>query len=47
MNTLKIETKLAQTYGYKPLPKELSEKYRQFYIDNLPVGCLIGGSDDT
>ena len=47
MNTLKIEAKLARKYGYKPLPKELSEKYRQFYIDNLPVGCIMGGSDDT
>lgn len=45
MNTLGIEAKLAQEYGYKPLPKELSEKYRQFYIDNLPEGLSIDGSD--
>ena len=45
MNTLNIEAKLAQEYGYKPLPKELSEKYRQFYIDNLPEGFIINGSD--
>lgn len=45
MNTLDIEAKLAQEYGYKPLPKELSEKYRQFYIDNLPEGFIINGSD--
>lgn len=45
MNTLNIEAKLAQEYGYKPLPKELSEKYRQFYIDNLPEGLSIEGSD--
>ena len=45
MNTLNIEAKLAQEYGYKPLPKELSEKYRQFYIDNLPGGFIINGSD--
>lgn len=45
MNTLAIEARLAQDYGYKPLSKELSEKYRQFYIDNLPVGLSIEGSD--
>ena len=45
MNTLNIEAKLAQEYGYKPLPKELSEKYRQFYIDNLPEGLSIERSD--
>ena len=45
MNTLNIEAKLAQEYGYKPLPKELSEKYRQFYIDNPPEGFIINGSD--
>lgn len=45
MNTLDIEARLAQEYGYKPLPKELPEKYRQFYIDNLPEGFIISGSD--
>lgn len=45
MNTLGIEAKLAQKYGYKPLPKDLSEKYRQFYIDNLPEGLSTEGSD--
>lgn len=45
MNTLDIEAKLAQEYGYKPLPKELSEKYRQFYIDNLPEGLSMERSD--
>lgn len=45
MNTLNIEAKLAQEYGYKPLPKEVSEKYRQFYIDNLPEGLSIERSD--
>lgn len=45
MNTLDIEAKLAQEYGYKTLPKELSEKYRQFYIDNLPECFIINGSD--
>lgn len=45
MNTLNIEAKLAQKYRYKPLSKDLSEKYRQFYIDNLPDGFIISGSD--
>ena len=47
MNTLSIEAKLAQKYGYKPLPKDLSEKYRQFYIDNLPRGFILDGSSDA
>ncbi len=47
MNTLDIEAKLAQKYGYKPLSKNLSEKYRQFYIDNLPKGFLLEGSSDA
>ena len=46
MNTLGIEAKLAQKYGYKPLPKDLSEKYRQFYIDNLPKVFILDGSSD-
>lgn len=45
MNTLNIEAKLAQKYRYKPLPKDLSEKYRQFYIDNIPDCFIIDGSD--
>lgn len=45
MNTLNIEARLAQKYGYKPLPKDLSEKYRQFYIDNLPDCFIIDGAD--
>ena len=45
MNTLNIEAKLAQKYRYKPLPKDLSEKYRQFYIDNLPDCFILDGSD--
>lgn len=36
MNTLKIEAKLAEKYGYSPLPSELSTKYREFYKENIP-----------
>ena len=36
MNTLKIEAKLAEKYKYKPLPADLSEKYRQFFTENIP-----------
>lgn len=39
MNTLRIEAKLAEKYKYKPLPVELSEKYRQYFTDNIP-DCL-------
>lgn len=36
MNTLKIEALLAKKYKYKPLSKELSEKYRSYFRDNIP-----------
>lgn len=36
MDTRNIEAKLAEKYGYKPLDKELSKKYREFYEDNIP-----------
>ena len=36
MNTLKIEQKLAEKYGYQPLDPDLSAKYRQFFKDNIP-----------
>lgn len=36
MNTLKIEAELAEKYKYKPLPDDLSAKYRQFFTENIP-----------
>ncbi len=33
---LKIQEKLAKKYRYKPLPKDLSKKYREFFADNIP-----------
>lgn len=36
MDTRTIEAELAQQYKYKPLPKELSEKYRALYAANVP-----------
>ena len=50
MNTLNIEAKLAQKYGYKPLPKDLSEKHRQFYAEcfilvHMSVQYKINGCD--
>lgn len=36
MNTLRIEAKLAEKYKYKPLPNDLSAKYRQFFTENIP-----------
>lgn len=36
MNTLKIEAKLADKYKYKALPEELSQKYREFFTENIP-----------
>lgn len=44
MNTLKIEAKLAEKYKYKKLSEDLSEKYRQFFLENIPDGlCTEGG----
>lgn len=36
MNTLKIEAALTKKYKYKPLPRNLSEKVRDFYKKNIP-----------
>ena len=36
MDTRTIEAELAQQYKYKPLPKELSEKYHALYTANVP-----------
>lgn len=47
MNTLEIEKKLAEKYKYKPLSGDLSEKYRQFFHENIPEFLNIDGADDT
>ncbi len=43
LNTLKIEAKLAEKYKYKKLPDDLSEKYRQFFKENIPEGLSVDG----
>lgn len=43
MNTMTIEAKLAEKYKYKKLPGDLSEKYRQYFIDNIPDGLFLNG----
>lgn len=45
MNTLKIEEKLAEKYKYKPLPEDLSDKYRQYFRDNIPEWLSESGAD--
>lgn len=45
MNTLKIEALLAKKYGYKPLPGDLSEKYRQYFLENVPGWLKVDGDD--
>lgn len=45
MNTLKIEAKLAEKYKYKPLPGDLSLKYRQFFLENLPEWISVNGAE--
>lgn len=47
MNTLKIEAALAKKYKYKPLPQDLSEKYRNYFCENIPAFLDISGSQDT
>lgn len=43
MNTLQIETKLAEQYKYKKLPANLSLQYRQLYLENIPSFLSING----
>lgn len=45
INTLKIEALLAKKYGYLPLPKDLSDKYHNFFIENIPDFLSLNGSD--
>jgi len=45
MNTLKIEKLLAEKYHYAPLPEDLSEKYRQFFRENIPEWLNAEGSE--
>lgn len=47
MNTLKIEAALAKKYKYRPLKRDLSEKYRKFYLDNIPTELNVNGGVDT
>ena len=47
MNTLKAEAVLAEKYGYKPLPKDMSEKMRQYYKNNIPDFLHIDGANET
>ena len=45
MDTRKIESLLAEKYGYKNLPGDLSEKYRAFFRENIPGFLLESGSN--
>ena len=44
LNTLKIEAALAEKYKYKPLSKELSEKFRNLFNENIPSFLSVSGS---
>lgn len=44
MNTLNLEAKLAKKYKYKPLPRNLSEKVRDFYKKNIPEWLKENGN---
>lgn len=43
MNTLGIEKKLAAKYEYRPLPAELSRKYREYFKSNIPYFLSTDG----
>ena len=43
MDTRGVEAKLAEKYGYKPLPPDLSAKYRQYFKENIPEFLNIDG----
>ena len=43
MNTLRIEAALAKKYKYKPLPGELSGKYRDYFVENTPRFLSLDG----
>lgn len=45
MNTLNIEAQLAKTFGYRPLPSDLSDKYRKFFEENIPENLKLGGDN--
>ena len=47
MNTLKIEAALSKKYKYRNLPGDLSEKYREFFCENIPRFLSKSGSEDT
>lgn len=47
MNTLRIEYLLSKKYKYKPLPSDLSAKYRQFFLENIPRELSINGGTET
>ena len=46
INTLKIEATLAGKYKYKPLPQELSAKYREFFEENIPLFLSVEGASE-
>lgn len=43
MNTLKVESLLAEKYQYHPLPNDLSKKYREYFRNNIPDFLKING----
>ena len=45
MNTLSVETALAKKFGYGKLPESLSERYREFFRENIPVWLNESGSE--
>lgn len=43
MDTRKVETALAEKYHYARLPEDLSEKYRNYFAENIPRFLNVGG----
>lgn len=44
MNTLKVEAALARKYKYQPLTKELSQKCREYFEENIPSFFQAGNT---
>lgn len=43
MDTRRVEYLLAQKYKYQPLPDDLSEKYRNYFYENIPRFLSVTG----
>lgn len=45
MDTRRVEFLLSKKYGYKPLPGDLSSKYRNYFRENIPDFLSVSGGE--